>query len=162
MHAPRAGDDAITIVHHRKIDSLFPHVARYFFRAAALHRDGDDIGMIIRDGCDGTLLGATDRAPGRPEVHQHGFFGVCRQLVGQTCQREPLQGGCRAADHVALLPLAYAGNEYHEQQHIAGIATPFCSTRSAFGFFRQILIFPLREGSRAQGTGAKVPESNKL
>lgn len=138
MHPPCAGDDAGLIAHHRKIDSLFPHVARYFFRAAALHRDGDDVSMIMRDGGDGALLGAADRAPGRPEVHQNGLPGMCRQRIGQACECHTLQCRRYAADDVALLPEPYARNNDHEHQHIDGIAPPFCCAGFAVGFFRQV------------------------
>lgn len=138
MHAPCAGDGTGLIVHHREIYPLFPHVARYFFRAVALHRDGDDVSMIMCDGGDGALFGAADRAPGRPEVHQHGLPGACRQRIGPARECHTLQCRRCAADDVALLPDAYARNNDHEHQHIDGIGPPFCCTRFAFGFISHV------------------------
>ena len=129
MHAPCAGEHAVLIVHHRKVDSLFMHVPGNFFRRGALHCDGDDVRIILREGGDGTLLGTADRAPGRPEVNQHGLLGACCQSVGLIRECETPQSGYCAADHITLLPEAYARNENHEHQHVDGIAPPFCRTR---------------------------------
>ena len=76
VYTPCVGDAAIWIIHHWEVYAFLLHVLDHFFRLTAIHGDGDDVCIVVRDGVNRILLRFANRTPCRPEMYQHGAISV--------------------------------------------------------------------------------------
>src|SRR3989338_6117367 len=132
MNTPCRRNPAIRVVYHSEAQSMFAKMFRHLVTAAALHRHGNDIRVIVCDGFNSALLRAANRTPGRPEMHQHRLRRPGSQDKWLSIKQRALQRWRCPADDVALLPGAYARDQRDDQQHLDGTPQPYLRPETFF------------------------------